>query len=147
MRASLLSPVRREFRAIAVAIVPEAAELRPEEWLALEGIVEEQLAPRPHRMQRQLVTFVRLIALFARFRWMRPMRAQSAVQVRQVLESLERSPLLLLRRGMWGLRTLVFLGFYARPGVAEALGYRADARGWAARPLAGRGTELVERTA
>ena len=41
-------------------------------------------------------------------------------------------PLLLLRRGFWGLRTLVFLGYYARPEAAAEIGYRADA------PRAGR---------
>jgi hypothetical protein len=43
------------------------------------------------------------------------------------------SPLPLLRRGVWGLRTLVFLGYYARADVQTTLGYRATGRGWMAR--------------
>jgi hypothetical protein len=43
------------------------------------------------------------------------------------------SPIPLVRRGVWGLRTLVFLGYYARPEMQTTLGYRANARGWAVR--------------
>jgi hypothetical protein len=143
MPSPLLPPVREEFRAIATAIVPEASSLRPDEWLELEALVEEQLAPRPPAMQRQLVTFIRVIALIARLRFLRPLHRLSDVHVRRVLESLERSPVLLLRRGTWGLRTLVFLGYYTRPGVAASLGYRAHAGGWEARHAADR----MERSA
>ena len=135
--------MREEFRAIAKAIVPEASGLRPDEWLELEALVEEQLAPRPPAMQRQLVTFIRVIALLARLRFVRPLHRLSDVRVRRVLESLERSPVLVLRRGTWGLRTLVFLGYYTRPGVAASLGYRAHALGWEARHAADR----MERSA
>ena len=49
------------------------------------------------------------------------------------LLALQNSPVLLLRRGIWGLRTLVFMGYYGRPEAAALIGYRADARGWEAR--------------
>ena len=143
MMSSLLLPVREEFRAIATAIVPEAGSLPAEEWAALESLVEKQLAPRPEAMRRQLVTFIRVIALLARLRFARPLHRLSDAQVRRVLESLERSRLLLLRRGTWGLRTLVFLGFYTRPGVAASLGYRAHPLGWEAR----RDADRMERSA
>jgi glucose/arabinose dehydrogenase len=39
----------------------------------------------------------------------------------------------LLRRGIWGLRTLAFLGYYTRPAAAASIGYRADPGGWEAR--------------
>ena len=135
--------MREEFRAIATAIVPEASGLRPDEWRELEALVEEQLAPRPEAMQRQLVKFIRVIALLTSMRYVRPFHRCSAAQVRRVLESLERAPVLLLRRGTWGLRTLVFLGFYTRPGVAASLGYRAHAFGWEAR----READRMERSA
>ena len=40
---------------------------------------------------------------------------------------------LLLRRGCWGLRTLVLMGYYGRPDASSEIGYRADPRGWEAR--------------
>jgi hypothetical protein len=41
--------------------------------------------------------------------------------------------MLLLRRGIWGLRTLAFMAYYERPEAAAEIGYRATARGWEAR--------------
>ena len=41
--------------------------------------------------------------------------------------------MLLFRRGVWGLRTLVMMGWYTNPSVIAALGYRASAAGWEAR--------------
>ena len=130
----LLASVRRTFRAIAVTVVPEAAALDEEGWSALEGLVEKALEPRPDTMKRQLVAFVRAIEHLPRLRWGRGFSDLSGDRRTRVLSALERAPLLLLRRGFWGLRTLVFLGFYARPEAATAIGYRADARGWEARP-------------
>jgi hypothetical protein len=130
----VLGPVRRTFRAIAVTVVPEASALDEAGWSALEALVEKTLAKKPAGMQRQLVTFVRAIEHLPRLRWGRAFSALGPDERTRVLASLERAPLLLLRRGFWGLRTLVFLGYYARPEAAAAIGYRADARGWEARP-------------
>jgi hypothetical protein len=129
----LLASVRDTFRAVAVTVVPEASTLDESGWKALEALVEKTLAKRPPGMRRQLVLFVRAIEHLPRFRWGRPFTALSQEARTRMLSSLERSPLLLLRRGFWGLRTLVFLGYYARPEAAAAIGYRADARGWEAR--------------
>ncbi|HSP35980.1 MAG TPA: hypothetical protein VLU46_16840, partial [Thermoanaerobaculia bacterium] len=49
------------------------------------------------------------------------------------LEAVQDAPLLPLRRGFWGLRTLVFMGYYSRDDARTAIGYRADPRGWAVR--------------
>lgn len=129
----LLAPVRKTFRAIAVTVVPEASALNESDWSTLEALVEKTLAKRPAGMQRQFVTFIRAIEHLPRLRWGRPFSALSPEERTRFLSGLERVPVLLLRRGFWGLRTLVFLGFYARPEAAEAIGYRADARGWEAR--------------
>ena len=42
------------------------------------------------------------------------------------------------RSGIWGLRTLVFLGYYTRDDVAAFIGYRAHRDGWSARPESAR---------
>ena len=52
-----------------------------------------------------------------------------------VLRLLQDAPLVLLRRGFWGLRTLVLMGYYARPAAAAAIGYRADPRGLGGAPV------------
>ncbi len=130
----LLAPVRDTFRAIAVTVVPEASALDEPGWCALEALVEKTLARRPAAMRRQVVAFVRAIEHLPRLRWGRPFSALGPEERTRFLSGLEHAPVLLLRRGFWGLRTLVFLGYYARPEAAAAIGYRADARGWEARP-------------
>jgi hypothetical protein len=125
--------VRDTFRAIAVTVVPEASALDETGWSALEALVEKTLAPRPASIKRQLLLFVRAIEHLPRLRWGRGFSTLTPDERTRFLSGLERAPALLLRRGFWGLRTLVFLGYYARPEAASAIGYRADARGWEAR--------------
>src|SRR5512140_1529543 len=129
----LLAPVRDTFRAVAVTVVPDASALDEAGWSALDALVDKTLARRPASMQRQLVLFVRAIEHLPRLRWGRPFSRLSPGERTRFLSGLEHAPLLLLRRGFWGLRTLVFLGYYARPEAAAAIGYRADSRGWEAR--------------
>ena len=136
---TLLAPVRVPFRAIAATVVPDAARLDEHGWAALEAVIEEQLATRPAPLRRQLVVFIRLVDALPLARWGRRFRALDAARRTRVLEALQDAPVLLLRRGFWGLRTLVFMGYYTRPGVASAIGYRAHLRGWLARrPAAAR---------
>lgn len=129
----LLAPVRDTFRAIALTVVPDASALDEAGWGALEALVEKTLAPRPAAIRRQLVLFVRAIEHLPRLRWGRGFSALTPDERTRFLSGLERAPVLLLRRGFWGLRTLVFLGYYARPEAAAEIGYGADARGWEAR--------------
>ena len=133
MATPLLAPVRSIFHAIARTVVPEAAELDDRGWSALERTVEVALAERDPRVRRQLVTFIRLLELVPMLRYGRPLTRLSASQRGAVLARIERSPLLLVRRGFWGLRTLIFMGYYTQPTVSSAIGYRAHPRGWAAR--------------
>jgi len=46
------------------------------------------------------------------------------------LQRLQRSPLLAVRRGVWGIRTLIFMGYYTQEPVRSGIGYRADPWGW-----------------
>jgi hypothetical protein len=130
MSDRVLAPVRIEFRALAVAIVPAAASLAAAEWDELEAIVERALSARPARMRRQLALFVRLLTVAPLLRHRRRFGALDPAAQARFLGAVERSPLLLLRRGFWGLRTLVYMGFYGRAAAATAIGYRAHVRGW-----------------
>lgn len=129
----VIPPVRAEFRAIAEAVVPEAAQLDEARWVAVEGIVEQALALRPAKIRRQLGLLIRAIDLLPLLTTGRRFRSLDAGRRTRFLERLQNAPVLLLRRGIWGLRTMVFMGYYARPEAAPAIGYRADPRGWDAR--------------
>lgn len=132
--SAVLDPVRPTFRAVAEAVVPDMAALDEADWARAEAIVERALADRPARMRRQLVAFMRLIDGLALARHGRRFRSLEAVARQRLLERLQDSRVLLLRRGFWGLRTLVYMGWYAQPSTAEALGYGAAKGGWSARP-------------
>lgn len=127
-----IQSVSEPFRALACTIVPEAAALDESGWREMERIVDTALAQRPAAMRRQLRLFIRLVDTLPLLRYGRPFRRLSLARRTRFLERVERSPLLIIRRGFWGLRTLVFMGYYARPEIARALGYRAGPKGWSA---------------
>lgn len=133
MADAVLAPVRGVFRALAATFVPEASALDESGWAAAEAIVEQALAERPAAVRRQIGLLVRVLQFLPVLRWGRPFTSLDAAVRLRFLEALQRSPVLLLRRGVWGLRTLAFMGYYARPEAAGPIGYRADPRGWEAR--------------
>ncbi len=137
-QTATLEPVRPTFRAVAMSVVPELRSADPNEWSEIEAEIERALADRPPAMRRQLVTFVRLLDWWSRLRYGRRLTRLDAFKRSELLEMFERHPFPLLRRGMWGLRTLVFLGYYTRPDVAAFIGYQAHRDGWSARPEARR---------
>jgi hypothetical protein len=129
----ILPPLRTTFRAVAQSIVPEAARLDESGWMELERTVEDALLLRPPAMRRQLATFIKLLHWLPVTRFGRPLTSLSAAERERFLSSIQSAPVLLLRRGFWGLRTLVYMGFYTRQAVAAEIGYAATSRGWEAR--------------
>lgn len=129
----MLAPVRETFRAVAKAVVPESASLDAGAWLEVEATVEAALATRPEAMRQQLVLFLRLVEYLPLVRHLRPFTRLSLQAQTAFLHGIEGSRHLKLRRGMWGVRTLVFMGYYTRDDVQGALGYRAHHDGWSAR--------------
>ena len=113
--------------------MPEATALDDAEWSEVERIIEQGLASRPASVRRQLRILVRALDLIPLLRYGRTFRALDRERRTRFLLGVQDAPLLLLRRGFWGLRTLVFMGYYGRPAAAAAIGYRADPRGWEAR--------------
>lgn len=133
MAPFITSALRPRFHALAATFVPEIAAAGPVEWAALEAVVERALAERPAAMRRQLALFIRILDLAARLRHGAGLAALDPERRTAFLERIASSPVQLLRRGLWGLRTLVMLGWYTQPRVVAALGYRASGAGWDAR--------------
>ena len=129
-----LAGSRRDvLRALAPAFVPEIGKATPEQWAALEETLENALAQRSPALPRQLAAFLKLIAVAARFRFGRSLTRTPATDLSRFLEQLARSSIPMMRRGVWGLRTLVMLGWYTQPDVAATIGYHASPAGWSAR--------------
>src|SRR5881628_1441174 len=126
---SALERVRPVFRAVATTVVPDAAGLGAAEWADVEAIVIRALAGRPPRMQRQLTLFLRLLDWLPLLRYGRRFTALDALRRTRFLSFIQWRVPLLVRRGFWGVRTLVLMGYYGRPAAATAIGYRGDPRG------------------
>ena len=133
-RDLVLAPIRTRFRALATAIVPEAAGLDEQDWTELEAIVETALSKRPPGMRRQFAVFVRLLDFLPRVRWLRSFRKLDPERRARFLRKVQSSKNFLFRRGFWGLRTLVYMGYYSRPQAYAEIGYDAHLRGWLKHP-------------
>lgn len=133
MNGPVLAAVRPVFRALATTFVPEARDMDQGAWADAEAIVEQFLATRPAAVRRQVVLLIRLLDVLPLLRHGRRFTGLDAPRRHRFLEALQDAPLLLIRRGIWGLRTLAFMGYYGRAAASAAVGYRADRRGWEAR--------------
>lgn len=120
--------------AFTETVVPETTALEADGWASLDRIVSNAIAARPPRMRRQLALFMLAIEWLPLLRYGRPFSRLNPHRRQRFLESLQDSPLLLIRRGFWGLRTLILMGYYTQASTIAAIGYRADPRGWTIRP-------------
>lgn len=134
----VLEPVRPLFRAVAQSVVPELQSAEPAQWEEVESEIERALSERPSAVRRQLASFLHLLDWWSRVRHGCRLTKLDSYKRTALLQALERHPLPVIRRGVWGLRTLVFLGYYTRADVAAFIGYRAHPDGWSARPEGGR---------
>ena len=130
---ALLAAHRMTFRAFAEAVAPETAHLDENGWAEVEATIERMLQTRPPKMRRQIIFLLRILDRLPLIRYGRRLSSLDAARRHSFLEFLERSPVPLVRRGVWGLRTLVFMGFYTRTETMQAVGYRATVMGWSAR--------------
>lgn len=128
-----VAPIRCALRAVTLACVPASQRLTEEGWDRAEEIVGETLAQRQPSVRRQVVMFVRVLGVLGFLRYGKGLERLGPERMRALLASLESGPLLLLRRGTWGLRTLAFMGYYGQPSVRGELGYAAALRGWESR--------------
>jgi hypothetical protein len=118
------------FRSIATTVVPEASRFAEDEWQECERILDQALSRRPPAIRRQLAILLRVLDGYAFLRRGCGLRALDVADRQEVLHEIERSRLTVLRKGLWGLRTLVLMGCYARPAAAGEIGYAAHPRGW-----------------
>jgi hypothetical protein len=131
--APSITPPWPAFRAFALCFIPETARATEPEWRDLEAAVRNALAAGPAGVRRQIALFARLIDLAAAARYQHRFGALDQPRATALLQRFAAARVLLFRRGVWGLRTLVMMGWYTNPAVIAALGYRASAAGWEAR--------------
>lgn len=112
------------------AVAPASVELDEPGWARLDALVDDALAARAPGVRRQIRLFIRVLSGVAFLRHGRTLARLGPHDTGRLLAALQGSRLLLLRRGVWGLRTLAFMGYYGQRDVRRAVGYRASLRGW-----------------
>ena len=108
---------------LARRIVPETRELGPEEEKAFFEIVERALVARPRSVRRQLGLFLFVLRWLPVFRYGARLERLPTVKQDSVLRWLQDNRRSLVRNGFWGIKTLIFMGYYGRPEVGERVGY------------------------
>jgi hypothetical protein len=126
----MLEPVEVPFRALAEAFVPEVVQEDETGWRSLTATVEAALQRQPEAILRQIVLLVRLLDWLPVARHGRRLRSLDPATRTRLLLRLQDSRLAVLRRGVWGLRTLVFMGYYTRADTYAQIGYAARPGGW-----------------
>ena len=126
----VLEPVRAPFRALARTVLPEMDALDSDGWRRAEDIIEAMLADRPPEVRRQIGLFIRAANLLPLVRYGRPFTRLGPARRLAFLESLQNGRVLKLRQGVWGVRTLIFMGYYGQDEVRAVLGYGASPMGW-----------------
>lgn len=118
---TLLREKERDFLwRIAGRIVPETVNCGEEEREEILRIIEEAIAQKGKGTVRQFRLFLRALKLLIRLR--------PGKEV-EILRSLQNGPIPILRKGFWGLKTLIFLGYYGRGEIGPLIHYQPSFRG------------------
>jgi len=109
--------------AIGARVVPETAALTAagrDEWRA---VIADALGDRPEAMRRQFRAFLGIVERGPIVRFGAPFTRLRPETQDRVLRWLQDCPVELLRKGFWGMKTLVLMGYYARPEAAAEVGW------------------------
>lgn len=110
-------------------IAPGIAGLDREGRDRVSSIMAEAIGARPPALRRQLFAFLRVLRWAPLLRYGRPYDRLAPAQQDAVLRWFHDAPITALRQGFWGVKTLVFMGYYGRPEAGEQLGYRPSRDG------------------
>lgn len=111
------------FMVVAETITPEVASLDPDGRARMEAIVDTALQDRDAATRSQIGTFLGLIRMAPVLRYGRAFDRLDADRRAAVLRWFQDCPVALLRKGFWGLKVLVFMGFYGQEKNWSAIGY------------------------
>jgi len=125
-----LSQEKAEFlQVLAARIVPETTELDAAGLGRFFGIVDEALMDRPVAVRRQFGTFLGVLRWLPAIRYGQPFEKLPFDRQDGVLAWFEDCPVSLLRKGFWGLKAMVFMGYYGQPETNQAVGYAPEVDG------------------
>ena len=130
--AYILQPLAKQVRPLLTTMIPATATLPMPRICQILARVDDRLATEPAALQAQLRLFVRVLWWLPVVFSLRTLGGLEPARREKFLLWLQDCPVAKLRVGLWGLRTLLFLGWYGDPDVQEQLGYTPNIDGWAA---------------
>lgn len=114
---------------VARRVAPGVAALPAQEHARFIEIVDRALMERPPGMRRQLSVFLLVIRWLPLLRWGRPFERLDGPRQDAMLKFLQDGPVDAFRKGFWGLKALIFMGYYGREDAWAEVGYEPDFEG------------------
>ena len=114
------------FLVVAESITPEVASLDADGRARWESIVDEALQDRDAATRAQFGAFLGVIRMAPMIRYGRSFDRLDRKRRTAVLRWFESCPISLLRKGFWGLKVLVFMGYYGQQARWREIGYAPD---------------------
>jgi len=122
-----LSQDKAQFlQTLAARIVPETTELDAAGSGHFFGIIDDALQDREASVRRQFAVFLGVLRWAPLVRYGVPLDKLSADRQDAVLRWFEDCPVSLIRKGFWGLKAMIFMGYYGQPETNELVGYAPD---------------------
>jgi hypothetical protein len=114
------------FMIVAESITPEVASLDPAGRARMEAIVDAALQDRDAATRKQLGTFLSVIRVAPLLRFGRTFDRLDGNRRAAVLRWFQDCPVARLQQGFWGLKVLVFMGYYGQEENWSSVGYAPE---------------------
>ncbi len=125
----------RRLETVAAVIVPGFSSLDQDRRDRFLTIIDDALGERPESMQRQLALFLKVLDVAPYMRWGRPLGRLDTARSERALLWFQEAPIGKIRQGFWGLKTLVFMGYYGQSAVWPEVGYSQNIDGGGGRDV------------
>lgn len=110
-------------------LAPGLARLDDDGRARARAIIDRAIRGRPPAVRRQLGAFLKVLRWAPAARYGRPFDRLPPTRQDAVLHWFQDAPIAPLRHGFWGVKTLVYMGYYGRPEAGPAIGYRPSRSG------------------
>lgn len=114
------------FMVVAETITPEVASLDSVGRRRMQDIIDTALMDRDSGTRSQFGTFLGVIRMAPILRYGRAFDGLDRDRRSAVLGWFQDCPISLLRKGFWGLKVLVFMGYYGQQENWSEIGYAPD---------------------
>jgi hypothetical protein len=114
---------------VAAVVVPGFTALDDDRRQLFLKIIDDALGERPEEIRHQLALFLKVLDVAPVFRWGRKLGRLDSGRAERAFFWFQEAPIGKIRQGFWGLKTLVFMGYYGQRAVWPEVGFSPDLGG------------------